>query len=416
MDYLLEVEGVRKAFPGVLALDDVSLQIGPGTVHALMGENGAGKSTLMNIITGLLMPDAGRVTLRGGVAMIHQELHLMPSMTVAENIFLGREPLTRFGFIDDSALARRTSELLAALDVDIDPEASIEDLNIAQRQMVEIARAISRDAHVLIMDEATSSLSEREVAHLFRIVGELRARGKSVIYITHKIDEVFRIADEVTVMRDGRVVGSSPASRLDRDRLITMMVGRELTQLFPKDNVPTGKVALSVRGLSLEGVFSGVSFDVRAGEILGIAGLVGSKRTEIAETIFGLRRATSGEILIEGQPAGIDTPAAAIDRGMAFLTEDRKATGLFLPLCVYENMEVTVLNGDFVSAGFIRQARLLDACRAASASVRVKSPDLFEPVQHLSGGNQQKVLVGRWLLTAPRILILDEPTRGVDVG
>ena len=416
MDYLLEVEGVRKAFPGVLALDEVSLQIGAGTVHALMGENGAGKSTLMNIITGLLTPDAGRVTLRGGVAMIHQELHLMPSMTVAENIFLGREPLTRIGFVDDRALARRTAELLAALEVDIDPGARVGDLNIAERQMVEIARAISRDADVLIMDEATSSLSEHEVAHLFRIVEGLRARGKSVVYITHKIDEVFRIADEVTVMRDGKVVGSSPAGNLDRDRLITMMVGRELTQLFPKENVPTARVALAVRELSLEGVFSGVSFDVRAGEILGIAGLVGSKRTEIAETIFGLRRATSGEILIEGEPACIDSPAEAIARGMAFLTEDRKASGLFLPLCVHENMEVAVLNGDFVNTGFVRQARLLDACRAASAAVRVKSPDLFEPVRLLSGGNQQKVLVGRWLLTAPRILILDEPTRGVDVG
>ena len=266
------------------------------------------------------------------------------------------------------------------------------------------------------MDEPTSALSEREVAQLFRIVADLRARGRAVIYITHKIDEVFRIADEVTVMRDGQVVGSSPASRLDRDRLITMMVGRELTQLFPKDNVPTDRVRLSVKGLSLEGTFSDVSFDVRAGEILGIAGLVGSKRTEIAETIFGVRRATSGDILIDGAPAGIDSPAAAIGRGMAFLTEDRKLSGLFLPLCVHENMEVAVLNGEFVSAGFVKQARLLEACGAAAAAVRVKTPGLFEPVQHLSGGNQQKVLVGRWLLTAPRILILDEPTRGIDVG
>ncbi len=230
--------------------------------------------------------------------------------------------------------------------------------------MVEIARAVSHDAHVLIMDEATSTLSEREVAHLFRIVDGLRARGSAVIYITHKIDEVFRIADEVTVMRDGKVVGSSPASGVDRDRLITMMVGRELTQLFPKDNAPTGHVALSVRELSLEGAFSGVSFDVRAGEILGIAGLVGSKRTEVAETIFGLRRATSGKILIDGQPARIDSPAAAIDRGMAFLTEDRKVSGLFLPLRVHENMEVPTLSGEFVSAR-IRQAEQSCSRRAA---------------------------------------------------
>jgi len=416
MDCLLEVEGVRKAFPGVLALDDVSLHVRAGSVHALMGENGAGKSTLMNVVAGLLAPDAGLVTLRGRVAMIHQELQLMPSMTVAENIFLGREPLTRVGFVDDRGLARRTAALLATLNVDIDPQARVGDLALAQRQMVEIARAVSREADVLIMDEPTSTLSEREVGKLFGIVADLRARGNAVIFITHKIDEVFRIADDITVMRDGRVVGSLPAGQLDRDRLIAMMVGRELTQLFPKDNVPTDRVAISLRGLSLDGAFSDVSFDVRAGEILGVAGLVGSKRTEIAETIFGLRRSTSGEILIDGVPAHIDSPAAAIDRGMAFLTEDRKISGLFLPLRVHENMEVPVLNGEFVTGGFVRQRKLLDACRAAAAAVRVKTPDLFEPVQHLSGGNQQKVLVGRWLLTAPRILILDEPTRGVDVG
>jgi inositol transport system ATP-binding protein len=416
MDYLLEVEGVRKAFPGVLALDGVSLNVRPGTVHALMGENGAGKSTLMKIIAGLLSPDAGRIVLRGRVAMIHQELNLMPSMTVAENIWLGREPLTRFGFIDDRGLAAKTAALLATLGVDIHPNETVSDLTIAQRQMVEIARAVSYDAQILIMDEPTSTLSEREVAQLFGIVADLKARGSAVIYITHKIDEVFRVADEVTVLRDGRGVGSAQASELDRDRLITMMVGRELTHLFPKDNVPRDHVALRVKNLSSASAFSDVSFDVRAGEIFGIAGLVGSQRTEVAETIFGLRQATSGEILIDGLQVSIDSPAAAIDRGMAFLTEDRKISGLFLPLRVHENMDVTVLNGEFVSSGFVRQSKLLAACRAAADAVRVKTPNLSEPIQHLSGGNQQKVLVGRWLLTAPRILILDEPTRGIDVG
>src|SRR5688572_20825082 len=416
MDYLLEVEGVRKAFPGVLALDGVSLQVRAGTVHALMGENGAGKSTLMNIVTGLLAPDAGRVTLRGRVAMIHQELNPMPPMTVAENIFLGREPLTRIGFIDDRALWRRTSELLGALGININPDDRVSDLTIAQRQMIEIARAVSYEAQILIMDEPTSALSEREAAQLFAIVDDLNARGSAIIYITHKIDEVFRIADEVTVMRDGRVVASLPASELDRDRLIAMMVGRELTQLFPKDNVAAGRVLLSVRGLSLDGFFSDVSFDVHAGEILGIAGLVGSRRTELAEAIFGVRRATAGAIFIDGVRTRIDSPADAIERGMAFLTEDRKTSGLFQPLCVHENMEVAALGGEFVSSGFVKQAKLLAACRETAAAVRVKTPDLFEPVQHLSGGNQQKVLVGRWLLTAPRILILDEPTRGIDVG
>ncbi len=416
MPYLVEVDGVRKAFPGVLALDAVSMKVRAGAVHALMGENGAGKSTLMKIVAGLLAPDTGRIVLQERAAMIHQELHLMPSMTVAENVFLGREPLTRLGFVDDRALGRRTSELLGALGININPDDRVSDLTIAERQMVEIARAVSYEAQILIMDEPTSALSEREVAQLFKIVGDLKARGCAIIYITHKIDEVFRIADEVTVMRDGRVVASLPASELDRDRLITMMVGRELTRLFPKDNVPTDRVRLSVKGLSLDGLFSDVSFDVRAGEILGIAGLVGSRRTELAEAIFGVRRATSGDILIDGVPARIDSPAAAIARGMAFLTEDRKISGLFQPLCVHENMEIAVLGGEFVRSGFVRQAKLLAACRETAAAVRVKTPDLFEPVQHLSGGNQQKVLVGRWLLTAPRMLILDEPTRGIDVG
>src|SRR5687767_14494723 len=348
--------------------------------------------------------------------MIHQELHLMPSMTVAENIFLGREPLTRFGFIDDRALWRRTSELLGALGININPDERVSDLTIAQRQMVEIARAVSYEADVLIMDEPTSALSEREVAQLFTIVDDLKARGSAIIYITHKIDEVFRIADEVTVMRDGRVVASLPVSELDRDRLITMMVGRDLTQLFPKDNVPSDHVLLSVKGLSADGLFSDVSFDVRAGEILGIAGLVGSRRTELAEALFGVRRATAGDIFIEGVRTRIDSPAVAIARGMAFLTEDRAISGLFQPLCVHENMEIAVLGGEFVRSGFVKQTKLLAACRDTAAAVHVKTPGLFEPIQHLSGGNQQKVLVGRWLLTAPRILILDEPTRGIDVG
>jgi inositol transport system ATP-binding protein len=416
MAYLVEVHGVRKAFPGVVALDGVSMHVRSGTVHALMGENGAGKSTLMKIIAGLDRPDAGRITLRGRTAMIHQELNLMPPMTVAENIWIGREPLTRIGLIDHRALERRTIELLAGLNIDIHPDARICDLTIADRQMVEIAHAVSHDSEILIMDEPTSTLSEPEVDQLFGIVADLKARGKAVIYITHKINEVFRIADEVSVLRDGRMVGSEVVERLDRDRLIRMMVGRELTQLFPKDNIPTDRVALSVKDLSLNGIFSDVSFEVRAGEIFGIAGLVGSRRTEVAETIFGLRQATSGEIRIDGVPIDVDCPTTAIDRGMAFLTEDRQINGLFLSLSVQENMEVTVLNGRFITSGFVRQRRLRAACGAMADTLRVKTPDLFELVRNLSGGNQQKVLVGRWLLTSPRILILDEPTRGIDVG
>ena len=416
MTYALDVEEVRKVFPGVIALDDVSMRVRPGTVHALIGENGAGKSTLMKIIAGLYRPDAGRVTARGRTAMIHQELHLMPSMTVGENIWIGREPLTRIGLVDHRALARRTRTLLASLQIDIHPEERIADLTIAGKQMIEIARAVSYESDILIMDEPTSSLSEREVEHLVGIVADLKARGSAVIYITHRLNEVFSIADEVSVLRDGRMVGSDAVANVDRDRLITMMVGRELTQLFPKSNAPTGHVALSVKNLSLPGIFSDVSFDVRAGEILGIAGLVGSKRTEVAETIFGLRRATSGEILIDGVPVTVDSPSTAIHRGMALLTEDRKMSGLFLPLSVQDNMDVTSLNGRFITMGFVRQKMLLAACRDMADTLRVKTPDLAEPVRNLSGGNQQKVLVGRWLLTSPRILLLDEPTRGIDVG
>ena len=416
MENLVEVEGVRKAFPGVLALDDVRMSVRAGSVHALMGENGAGKSTLMSIVAGLVEPDSGRVVLRGRVAMIHQEMHLMPPMTVAENVFLGREPLTRLGFIDDRALSRRTATLLAALQVDVDPDALVSELTIAQRQMIEIARAVSYDAQILIMDEPTSTLSDPEVAILFGIIAGLKARGCAVIYISHRIEEVFTIADEITVMRDGRIVETRPAAGLDRERLVSMMVGRELTRLFAKTNVPTDRVRIAVDHLSVDGVFTDVSFSVRAGEVLGIAGLVGSRRTELAETIYGLRHATSGYIAIDGARVNIDSPATAIAHGLAFLTEDRKGSGLFLPLSVCENLEVAALNGKFVVCGFVKHSKLLAACGAAAAAVRVKTPDLFEPVRQLSGGNQQKVLVGRWLLTAPRILILDEPTRGIDVG
>jgi inositol transport system ATP-binding protein len=416
MDYLVEADQVSRTFPGVLALDSVSMKVRPGSVHALMGENGAGKSTLVRMIAGFDRPDSGRVVLRGRVAMIHQELHLMPPMTVAENIWLGREPLTRLGFIDHRALARRTAELLEELGIAIDPEQRVGDLTIAGRQMVEIARAVSYEADVLIMDEPTSTLSEREVDLLFRIVADLRSREKAIIYITHRMNEIFRIADEVTTLRDGRVVDFSQADHLDRDRLIALMVGRELTQMFPKGNTPTERVVLSVKHLAVEGAFADVSFDVRAGEILGVAGLVGSKRTEVAETLFGLRRASSGDVCIDGRPVKISSPAVAIDLGMAFLTEDRKLSGLLLPLNVQENMEIAVLDDRFVAMGFVNAEKLGASCRDMAGSLRVKTPSLSEPVQTLSGGNQQKVLVGRWLLTSPRILILDEPTRGIDVG
>jgi inositol transport system ATP-binding protein len=430
VEYLLEVEHVRKAFPGVVALDDVAFRLKRGTVHALMGENGAGKSTLMKIIAGIYHPDAGTIRLKGrevrlesplnalknGIAMIHQELNLMPFMTVAENIWIRREPKTAFGLVDHGALRRKTAELFTRLNINIDPEIEVRELSVANRQMVEIAKAVSYDSDVLIMDEPTSALTEKEVTHLFEIIRELKKAGKGIVYITHKMNELFEIADEVSVFRDGRYIGTHDSADVTRDVIIHMMVGREITQLFPKETVPIGDVALSVRNLTLDGYFRDVSFDLRTGEILGVAGLVGSGRSNVAETIFGVTPASSGTIEIGGRPLRIANPGVAMRNGMAFITEDRKETGCFLILDVLENMQMAVLNRGFVTAGFVTQGKLTHECNELKDKLRVKTPDLQEPVGNLSGGNQQKVLIGRWLLTKPRILILDEPTRGIDVG
>ena len=429
-EYLLEVHGVRKAFPGVVALHDVSFHLKPGTVHALVGENGAGKSTLMKIIAAVYQPDRGSMRLRGrevrlaspldalerGIAMIHQELNLMPFMTVAENIWIRREPRTALGFVSHRELHRRTADLLGGLEIDLDPEAEVRNLSVAGRQMVEIAKAISYDADVLIMDEPTSALSEREVGHLFRIIRDLKARGKGIIYITHRMDELFAIADEVSVFRDGAHVGTEPIAAVTRERLIHMMVGRDVSQMFPKADAPVGEVVLSVRNLTLAGRFTDVSFDLRAGEILGVAGLVGSGRSDVAEAIFGVTPATSGAIAVGGELVAEPSPGEAIRRGMAFITEDRKESGCFLLLDVLANMEMAVLSRGFVRWGFVDRAAIDPECERMRATLRVKTPDLQEPVINLSGGNQQKVLLARWLLTRPRVLILDEPTRGIDVA
>ena len=429
-EYLLEVEGVRMAFPGVLALDDVSFRLKRGHVHALMGENGAGKSTLMKIIAGIYTPDAGSFRLKGqeirlaspldalqyGIAMIHQELNLMNFMTVAENIWIRREPLNGFGLVRHQEMRRRTKELFDRLDIAIDPEAEVRDLSVANRQMVEIAKAVSYDSDILIMDEPTSALTEKEVVHLFQIIRTLKARGVGVIYITHKMNELFEIADEVSVFRDGRFVGEHRAADVTRDEIIKLMVGREITQMFPKQTVAIGAVALSVNNLTLEGRFRDISFELRKGEILGLAGLVGSGRSNVAETLFGVTPATSGAIAVDGKPIVISSPGVAMDAGMAFITEDRKESGCFLLLSVVDNMQIALLRHNHVRAGFVAEKAVEALCRQQRASLRVRTPDLDEPVINLSGGNQQKVLIARWLMTHPRILILDEPTRGIDVG
>ncbi|MDN3557836.1 sugar ABC transporter ATP-binding protein [Halomonas maura] len=428
--YLLEVVDARKTFPGVVALDNVQLRIRPGTVHALMGENGAGKSTLMKIIAGIYIPDQGEVRLHGrpltlngpldaleaGIAMIHQELNLMPYMTIAENIWIRREPLNAFGLVDHQRMHEMTSSLFRRLGIDMDPDMEVRHLTVAGRQMIEIAKAVSYESDVLIMDEPTSALTDREVEHLFRIINDLRSQGKGIIYITHKMDEVFEISDDISVFRDGQFIHSAPASELSSDEIIKLMVGREVTQMFPKQEVPIGDVMLSVRNLGLEGVFEDVSFDVRGGEILGIAGLVGSGRTNVAETLFGVTPATAGSIALDGRETVISSPHQAMLRGLALLTEDRKETGLFLGLSVLENMQMAVLRDGYTKGPFVEQHRLDHQCDEMTELLRVKTPSLEERIGNLSGGNQQKVLIGRWLMTKPRILILDEPTRGIDVG
>ncbi|MGO9802767.1 MAG: sugar ABC transporter ATP-binding protein [Steroidobacteraceae bacterium] len=429
-DDLLEVVNVSKAFPGVTALDGVSLRFRRGAVHALVGENGAGKSTLMSIIAGLTAPDSGELRLEGrplrldsprqalasGIAMIHQELNLMPSMSVAENIWIGREPLTALGLIRHGELRARTRALLARLHIDLDPDAELRTLSIAHRQMVEIARALSHAPKLLIMDEPTSALSEREAQQLFAVIRELKAQATAVIYISHRMEELFALADEISVLRDGRHVGTDLAGNLSREVVIRMMVGRELAALYPAPAPHADAVVLAAQGLSRGGEFHDVSFELHAGEILGIAGLVGSGRSELASVLFGLGSPTHGSISLADRRVRFDSPAAAMACGLGFITEDRKESGCFCGLSLLDNLEISVLNRDFVRFGFIDGRNAGAACAALVRELRIKTPGLDERIENLSGGNQQKALIGRWLLTHPKILILDEPTRGVDVG
>jgi len=427
--FALEAEGISKFFPGVKALDNVSLRIRPGSVHALMGENGAGKSTLMKCLIGIYRPDKGTIRIKGepvqfqdtmdalrsGISMIHQELNLVPHMTVAENIWLGREPM-KFGFVDHALLNRQTQELLNKLNIRLKADRMVGELSIAAQQMVEIAKAVSWNSDVVIMDEPTSALTETEVAHLFTIIRDLREQGKAIIYISHKMDEIFTITDEISIFRDGTWVGSNDTSAFTRQSLITQMVGRELTQLFPKFNGTIGEDVLTVRGLTSKDRFSDISFSVRKGEILGVAGLVGAGRSEVMESLFGMESYDSGEVLIDGVPVSIDSPSTAIEKGMAFLTEDRKKSGLFLVLSVMENMSIVNMPDYTGKSGFVSHVKMAQDCMDQIRKLNIKTPTMDQIINNLSGGNQQKVLIARWLLAQPKILILDEPTRGIDVG
>lgn len=429
-DYILEMNGIEKSFLGVQALKGVSLKVKRGTVHALLGENGAGKSTLMKILMGMYRPDAGEVVFDGkklqasgmgdvlkqGISMIYQELNPLPDMRVAENIYLGREPKKRLGLIDYKALFQNTSELFAELGIaNLSPAEKMANLTTAKMQLVEIAKAISYHSRLIVMDEPTSSLTENECRHLFEIVDMLREKGIAFIFISHKLEEIFRIADEATVLRDGEWIGSSPVSGLDKDSIIKMMVGREVKQLYPKVKTEIGETAIQVLHISRDKEFEDVSFEARKGEIVGFAGLVGAGRSELMETIFGFRRLDGGEIFINGEKVNIKTPADAIRHRMALLTEDRKRTGLFLSLSVKDNMAMPSLE-QYKKGPFLNHKKILGSCEEQRRNFLLKTDSFKQTVNHLSGGNQQKILVSRWLLTDPDIIILDEPTRGIDIG
>ncbi|MBJ9988581.1 MULTISPECIES: sugar ABC transporter ATP-binding protein [Paenibacillus] len=434
-EFLLEMNRISKEFPGVKALDGVTLQVRPGTVHALMGENGAGKSTLMKCLYGIYSPDAGDILLDGnkvqinnskdalnlGISMIHQELHPVPFRNVMENIWLGRFPTKGVGFIrfiDHKKMYRDTKELFKQLDIDIEPDVMVGKLSVSKIQSIEIAKAVSFHARVIIMDEPTSSLTGVEVEHLFRIIRDLKKRGVAIIYISHKMEEILQISDDVTIMRDGSKIGTWPASELTTEMIIAKMVGRDLTHRFPeKENVP-GEVILKVDGVTspIPKSFKDISFELRKGEILGIGGLVGAQRTELIEALFGLRDIATGSIFLNGSPVKIKSPEDAKKLGMALLTEERRVTGIFSVLPVHENAAIANL-GRYRKALF-----LLDGKRKKQEAdqmvekLRTKTPTTRALIMNLSGGNQQKVLLARWLLTEPEILLLDEPTRGIDVG
>ena len=428
-EVILRMQGIRKTFPGVVALDNVNLDVRSGTVHSLMGENGAGKSTLMKCLIGMYTPDEGTVELAGdivrfkdtkdglehGISMIHQELSPVPEMMVAENIWLGREPRGRLGLLSPAAMFRKTRELFDEWKINIDPKARMKDLTVSKQQMVEIAKAISYDAKIIIMDEPTSAIPEREVAHLHGMIKRLTDFGVAIIYITHKMDEVFRISDDITVFRDGKHVGSYPAKELDRDKLIKLMVGRELTDLFPKEEAEIGDVVLSVQGLNRGTVVKDVSFELHRGEILGLAGLMGAGRTEVLETIFGIEKADSGEVVLNGKTLRIKQPADAIRAGMALLTEDRKLNGIMGVLSVRDNITTAALPR-YSPHGVLRVGEMRKDSEDQREKLRIKTPSLSQLIKNLSGGNQQKALTSRWLLTVPDVLMIDEPTRGIDVG
>lgn len=429
---LLQMENICKEFPGVKALDNVSLTVRAGTVHALMGENGAGKSTLMKCLFGVYSKDGGRIFLEGqevsfrnskealehGVAMVHQELNQALKRNVMDNMWLGRFPKIATGIplTSEKKMYDATKKLFDELEINVDPRTVMSKMPVSQRQMVEIAKAVSFNAKVIVFDEPTSSLTEEEVEHLFKIINMLRDRGCGIIYISHKMEEILRISDDVTVMRDGKWIATKPAKELTMNEIIKLMVGRELTNRYPPKTNKIGDVLLKVDNLSGEySALRDVSFEARRGEVLGIAGLDGSGRTEVLETLFGVATRRSGEIWLNGKKIKNSNPGDSIKNGFALLTEERRATGIFGILNIRENTVISSLKKDKVGP-FLSQKKMVDATKWCINSMHVKTPTQETKIRSLSGGNQQKVILGRWLLTDPTVLLLDEPTRGIDVG
>ena len=425
---LLKAEGITKTFPGVLALDKVDFDLMHGEVHVLLGENGAGKSTLMKVLAGAYQPDAGKITIEGqevrvanprqarklGVRIIYQEFNLIPYMNVAQNIFLGRFPL-RWGLLDHTKMHAESRKLLSGLNMDIDTNAKVVNLGVAQQQMVEVAKALSLNSRILIMDEPTASLTEREIEQLFATIHRLKKQGIGIVYISHRLQEVHQIGDRVTVLRDGKFIGTRQVNQVTVDELINMMVGRQITQMFPRDYQPQGAEALRVDNLSSGNKLREVALRVHCGEIVGLAGLVGSGRTELARAVFGADPYDAGSVFVFGKPVKAGSPAKMVELGVGLLPEDRKAQGLALILPLAENVVMASLRQLFPRR-FVDTGKERQVVAKYVQDLRIATPSISRLAQYLSGGTQQKVVLAKWLCTHSRIFIFDEPTRGIDVG
>ncbi|PJG58736.1 galactose/methyl galactoside ABC transporter ATP-binding protein MglA [Aeromonas cavernicola] len=430
-EWLLEMIDVSKSFPGVKALDNVNLRVRPHSVHALMGENGAGKSTLLKCLFGIYEKDQGKIFFKGqeinfssskealenGVSMVHQELNLVLQRTVMDNMWLGRYP-TKGWFIDHGKMYDDTRRIFDELDIDIDPKVKVATLSVSQMQMIEIAKAFSYDAKIVIMDEPTSSLTEKEVNHLFKIINKLKDKGCGIVYISHKMEEIFQLCDEITILRDGQWVATQPLKGMTMDQIIGMMVGRELTQRFPEKTNQPQEVILEIEHLTAKNQPSirDISFNLHKGEILGIAGLVGAKRTDIVETLFGIRDRSQGSIKLHGKEVANHNAHEAIRNGFALVTEERRSTGIYSRLDIAFNSLIANMDSYKGSMGLLSDNKMKSDTQWVIDAMRVKTPTQQTQIGSLSGGNQQKVIIGRWLLTQPEILMLDEPTRGIDVG